>query len=272
MSVTTPEEKQLTYYQQFKKHRRKRVKRFGKNLTRRLAAFLGQQSLVEDKPVLNMADFPHLKIMEENWQIIQTELKEVLKHREEIPAFQEISPDQKRIATGDNWRTFVLFAFGDKYEKNCLQVPETTRLLEQVPNMQTACFSILAPNYHIPAHRGVTKGFVRCHLGLNIPKKQNKCRMRVENEICVWQQGKAFVFDDTYEHEIWNETNEERVILLFDFTRPMKFWGRTANKFFIALMRFTAYYQEPKKNMQTFEERFEAAARRNGANLEKLGR
>ncbi len=271
MSVTAPEKPQPSLYQRFKKQRRKRVKRFGKNLIRGLADFLGRQSLVEDKPVLDMADFPFLKPFEENWQTIHAELKEILKHRDVIPTFQAVSPDQKKISKGDNWRTFILYGLGNKLEKNCLQAPVTTRLLEQVPNMQTAWFSILGPQYHIPHHRGVTKGIIRCHLGLIIPKNAEKCRMRVENEICVWQQGKAFVFDDTYDHEVWNDTKDERVILLFDFNRPMKFWGRTINKIFVALMRFTAYYQEPKKNMQTFEERFAAVTRRADANLEKLG-
>jgi aspartyl/asparaginyl beta-hydroxylase (cupin superfamily) len=78
------------------------------------------------------------------------------------------------------------------------------------------------------------------------------------------------VFDDTYEHEVWNDTEDERVILLFDFDRPMKFWGRFINSTFISLLKLTAYYQEPKKNMQTMEERFEAATRRADQNLEKL--
>ncbi|MEQ1525107.1 MAG: aspartyl/asparaginyl beta-hydroxylase domain-containing protein, partial [Aestuariivirga sp.] len=78
------------------------------------------------------------------------------------------------------------------------------------------------------------------------------------------------VFDDTYDHEVWNDTKEERVILLFDFDRPMRFWGRLVNSTFVRLLKLTAYYQEPKKNMATFEDRFEAATRRANENLEKL--
>jgi hypothetical protein len=84
------------------------------------------------------------------------------------------------------------------------------------------------------------------------------------------EQGKAFVFDDTYEHEVFNNTEDERVILLFDFDRPMRFWGRIINKTFVTLLKFSAYYQEPKKNIKDFEERFEAAIRRADANLEKM--
>ena len=63
---------------------------------------------------------------------------------------------------------------------------------------------------------------------------------------------------------------DERVILLFDIDRPMRFWGRLVNATFLQIMKLTAFYQEPKRNMQTFEQRFEAATRRADQNLEKL--
>ena len=64
--------------------------------------------------------------------------------------FQEVSQDQMRIAKGDNWRTFILFGFGAKLEKNCRHAPVTAALLEKVPNLQTAWFSILEPGYLTP--------------------------------------------------------------------------------------------------------------------------
>ncbi len=259
-----------SWQKRFKKARRKRVKRFGKNLIRGLANFLGRQSLVGDAPVLDSKQFAFLKTFTDDWQAIRSEVTEILKHREAIPVFQDVSPDQMKISKGNNWRTFILFGFGEKLEKNCKQAPVTTRLLEAVPNLQTAWFSILGPGYHIPAHRGVSKGILRAHLGLIIPREAEKCRMRVGDTVNVWRPGEIFVFDDTYEHEVWNDTKEERVILLFDFDRPMKFWGRLVNSSFVRLLKLTAYYQEPKKNMATFEERFEAATRRANENLEKL--
>jgi beta-hydroxylase len=260
----------LTGYQRFKKARRKKVKIWGRSLTRNLANFLGRQSLVGDTPVLNSNHFPFLATFTENWETIRAEVKEILKHREAIPAFHDISPDQKKISVGTNWRTFILFGFGIKLEKNCKQAPETARLLEAVPYLQTAWFSILSPGYHIPAHRGVSKGIVRAHLGLIIPKEAEKCRMRVGDTINVWRPGEIFVFDDTYEHEVWNDTAEERVILLFDFDRPMRFWGKLVNNTFLSMMKLTAFYQEPKKNVHDYEDRFEAATRRANENLEKL--
>jgi len=260
----------LTLGQKLKKQRRKRVKRFGKRVIRGLSDFLGRQSLVGDMPIHDTKDFPFLKPFVDNWEGIRAEVVEILKHREAVPLFQDVSPDQMRIAKGNNWRTFILYGFGTKLAKNCKQAPLATRILESIPNLQTAWFSILGPGYHIPAHRGVSKGILRAHLGLIIPKDAEKCRIRVDDKIQVWRPGEIFVFDDTYEHEVWNDTDEERVILLFDFDRPMKFWGRVLNKTFVSLIKMTAYYQEPKRNMQTMEERFEAATRRADQNLEKL--
>jgi beta-hydroxylase len=261
---------EVTLGQARKSKRRKQIKKLGQRIIRGLGDFIGRQSKVGDMPIHDINDFPALRPFVDNWQGIRAEVVEILKHREAVPLFQEVSPDQMRITKGISWRTFILYGFGTKMEKNCLQAPLTTKLLESVPNLQTAWFSILAPGNHILAHRGVSKGILRAHLGLIIPNDAEKCRLRVADKFQVWRPGEIFVFDDTYEHEVWNDTDEERVILLFDFDRPMKFWGRVINSTFISLLKLTAYYQEPKKNMQTFEERFEAATRRADQNLEKL--
>ena len=246
----------------FRTKRRQRVKRFGKRLIRRMAGFLSKQSLVEDAPVMDRSQFPFLNEIEANWEAIRDEIRPLLQHRDAMPVFQELSPDQQKIAKDDNWHVFVLYGFGGKLESNCARTPLTSKLLSDVPRLQTAWFSILAPNYHVPAHRGVTKGILRCHLGIKIPKTPERCRMRVGDETCVWREGELFVFDDTYEHEVWNDTDEERVVLLFDFDRPMRFWGKVVHRSFIAALKRTAYFLEPQKKLPALEERLEAAIKR----------
>lgn len=256
--------------QQFRGWRRRKIYESGEKFTRAVTRFFGTQSLVPDTPYQDNSAFPFLGMFTDNWEKIRDEAREILKNRDAIPAFQEVSPDQHLIATGKNWRTFFLYGFGEKLPKNCAAAPFTASLLEKVPNIEISWFSILSPGYHIPAHQGVTKGILRAHLGLIIPKQQEKCRIRVDQQITHWKPGEIFVFDDTFEHEVWNDTDEERVILIFDFDRPMKWRGRALLKFFIGAMKFTAFYQEPKKNLANFEDRFEAATRRNNDNLEKL--
>ena len=261
---------QETFFGQLKQRRRRLVKKTGKSFIRSMSEFLGRQSLVPDTPVLDPAHFAFTKTLEENWTAVQDEARAILKHRDNIPSFDQVSPDQKRISKGGNWRTFFLFGFGVQLAKNCAQAPETTKLLEQIPGIQTAWFSILAPGYHIPAHRGVTKGILTCHLGLIIPKDAEKCLIRVEEERLVWREGKTLVFCDGYDHEVWNDTDEERTILLIQFDRPMRWPGRVFSKAFVGLLKMTAFFKEPRKNMTTFEDRFEAATKRANATLEKM--
>ncbi|MDT8344123.1 MAG: aspartyl/asparaginyl beta-hydroxylase domain-containing protein, partial [Thermohalobaculum sp.] len=100
---------------------RKRVKRLGKKLTRWMATIQSRDSLVPDTPFIDSAHFPFLREFEDRWHEITAEAREILKFREAIPAFQEISPDQYRIATAKNWRTFILYGFGERLARNCRQ-------------------------------------------------------------------------------------------------------------------------------------------------------
>jgi len=252
------------------KAKRKFVKRLGKRLLRWVSNFQSRQSLVPETPFIDASHFPFLEEFEEKAGEITSELREILAHRDAIPGFEQVSPDQYRIAVEKQWKTFVLYGFGEPLPKNCKSAPKTAELLSRVPNIQTAWFSILAPGYHIPAHTGVTKGIIRAHLGLIIPREREKCRIRVDTEFRAWETGKVVVLDDTFEHEVWNDTDEERVVLLFDFDRPMKWRGRLLNKLLMRALKMTAFYQEPRKNLEDFEARFEAATQRADKNLESL--
>ena len=84
-------------------------------------------------------------------------------------------------------------------------------------------FSILAPGKHIPAHCGAYGGLIDCHLGLLIPQPAERCRIRVGDETRHWQEGKLLAFDDTHEHEVWNDTTGHRAVLLMYVVRPLPF-------------------------------------------------
>ncbi|MBK6275612.1 MAG: aspartyl/asparaginyl beta-hydroxylase domain-containing protein [Saprospirales bacterium] len=87
---------------------------------------------------------------------------------------------------------------------------------------------------HILPHRGIYKGLLRCHLGLIIPENKDTCYLKVNGKIKNWTAGKCFVFDDTFQHEAFNKTDESRVILIIDFLRPTKSkWKFYVNKWII---------------------------------------
>jgi beta-hydroxylase len=205
-----------------------------------------------------------MKELEDNWQDIRAELENVLRYREDIPRFQDVSPDQYRISPDDMWKTFVLFGFGFRASLNCELCPKTTALLQKIPKLQTAFFSILAPGKHVPKHKGVTKGFVRCHLGLIVPKKREKCYMDVGDVRCVWEEGKAFVFDDTFPHEVYNDTDEERSVLLIDVERPMTRQGTFVSRIAMSLLKKTAYVVDARKNQEMWDKRLRSRLQSQG--------
>jgi beta-hydroxylase len=241
--------------EQFRGYRRQLVKKTGKSILRVTSRFIASQSLIGERPVFDPAVFPWIEEFETRWEPVRQELDELLKERESLPAFHQISPDQYRISTGDNWKTFILYVAGDRIDTNCARCPETARLLERVPRLCNAWFSILQPHYRIPPHQGPTNGIIRIHLGLIVPHDSANCRIRVDNEVFGWQEGKCVVFDDHYEHEVWNDTDEQRAVLFFDVDRPMRLPGRILNKLLMALMKRTAYVQDAHKNLAQWEQR-----------------
>lgn len=249
----------MALVQKLRKRRRRFVKRTGRQLIDAVAATISRQSLVEDRPVYDAGTFPFLAPIESDWIKIRDELKNLLIDRQSLPTFHQISPDQKHISKGDYWKVFILFGFGVPSVRNCARCPETTRLLRGVPGLQSAWFSILAPHYHIPGHRGVTKTVLRAHLGLIVPAQADKCFMEVNGCTVYWQPGKCSVFDDFYRHEVWNDTDEERIILIFDFDRPMRPYGRFVSKLLMWGIKRTAYFKDAERNLKSWDERLESA-------------
>ena len=87
-------------------------------------------------------------------------------------------------------------------------------------------FSILEPGKRLPPHRGPYNGVLRLHLGLLIPEPRERAAIRVGPEQHHWTEGRVLIFDDAYEHEAWNETEQVRVVLFVDFERPHALSGQ----------------------------------------------
>ncbi|HKK47204.1 MAG TPA: aspartyl/asparaginyl beta-hydroxylase domain-containing protein [Balneolaceae bacterium] len=240
----------------FKQKRKKIVKDFGGKLLWGIEKIMEKYSKVPTTPFLDPTEFPWTRRLEDNWKVIRDELDEILKNKDAIPNFQDISEDQKALTEDNNWKTYFLYGFGYKAEQNCARCPKTTKLVESVPGMTTAFFSILEPGKHIPHHRGVYKGFMRYHLGLLVPEPKEQCRIRVEDTYAHWEEGKGIMFDDTYDHEVWNDTNGIRVVLFMDVIRPMSFPASLINKAIIGAIKHTGYIQDAKKNQEAWEEKF----------------
>ena len=236
--------------------RRKYVKRYGKRIFRTIDHYFGRQSLLEDQPVLDPRLFPWTAEFERHWDEVRAELDMLLKRRDDLPRFQDISPDQMRISPDDKWRAFVFYGFGYRSDQNCGICPRTAALLDAVPGIENAFFSILAPGKDIPTHKGVTKALIRCHLGLIVPAQSERCFMDVGGVHCTWQEGRALVFDDTFPHSVRNDTNEQRAVLLFDFRRPLTLRGRMLRGTVFWLFRRSGFVQDAIRNEARWEEQY----------------
>lgn len=232
------------------------VKKLGKNILWGLEKIIARYSLVEDTPFFDPTQFDWTSTLEEKWQQIRQELDVVLQYTDELPRFQDISPDQSVNISQDNrWKTFFLYGYGVKMEQNCSYCPQTTSIIEQIPGLKTAFFSILLPGKQIPKHRGPYKGVLRCHLALKVPQATEKCGIRVDNEVRRWNEGKTLIFDDSYPHEAWNNTDETRVVLFLDVVRPMSFPASWLNNFLIYLIRKSPFIRDAEKNQRIWDRR-----------------
>lgn len=224
-------------------------------LIKRLERFLMKFSDLPEQPFYNPADFHWVEDLEQNWSQIQKELVFVLENPEHIPNFQDISKDQVNLTTDNKWKSFFLHGYGYRFDKHCNMCPETARVIESIPGMFTAFFSVLAPGKHIPRHRGPYKGLLRGHLALMVPSDRNNCWIEVGDQIRHWEEGKCLVFDDTYKHRVENNTDETRVVLFLDVLRPLAFPGNLINRLVLQLIRLSPFIQDARRNQQAWEKR-----------------
>ena len=195
--------------------------RAGVAYRRLLERLVVHRSLTGDAPVLEPARFPWTRTLEAGWPRIRAEADALLRHLDELPSLYALSPEQSVVTRDDRWRTVFLHAFGRRMHATCARCPETARLVEQVPGMRTAFFSVLAPGKRIPAHRGPWRGVLRYHLGLVVPEPSERCTIRVGTHLLNWHEGESLLFDDAVEHEVWNDTAGWRVALVLDVLRPL---------------------------------------------------
>jgi beta-hydroxylase len=221
-----------------------------------LERFLARGSLVPDAELVDKARFPWIAELEANADVIREELLAVIDDRDRLPTMQYISKTQKKIIKDTSWKTFFFTAYGMKAEANRVRCPRTSALIDSIPELEVAFFSILDPGAHIRAHRGVYKGLLRVHLGLIVPEPRERCRMQVGNEMIVWREGEAVMFDDTYRHEVWNETDGVRAILLIDVHRPLKPAQRLVNRAVLKVARRMPFVAEAVEAYRAWEKEY----------------
>lgn len=172
---------------------------------------------VDNRPVLPSEEFPWGAQVEAYHQDIKSEVLQLFANLEKIPNFNSILPGQRALKQDDEWKSFFLVALGKAVPEHQKLCPHTTKALANIPGVINAFFSILRPGVHIPAHRGPYSGILRYHLGVIIP--EGDVGIRVDKEVCRWQEGRSLYFDDSFDHEAWNKSEGIRVVLFVDAER-----------------------------------------------------
>jgi aspartate beta-hydroxylase len=189
-------------------------------------------------------DFPWLDALEAGTAAMREELLAVLADPasdEEIVPYVDYPADRPLDQWSDlnrskQWSAYYLLKDGVRANSHLARCPRTAALLEAAPladipgHAPTAFFSMLKPRIRIPPHTGSTNTRLTCHVPLVVPPG---CGFRVGSQTREWEVGKAWVFDDTIEHEAWNDSNEPRYILIIDLWNPLlteaeRDWVRTA--------------------------------------------
>jgi Aspartyl/Asparaginyl beta-hydroxylase len=166
------------------------------------------------EPWLNPRDFPLAAYLESHYAAIRTEIMSL-----SPSSFQ---PEAERIQRSGDWDVAFFYERGRRRHAVCEACPVTTRGLEAYGAISTlaglAYASRMRPGTHIQPHRGPTNVRVRCHLGIVVP--EGDCAIRVGAETRRWEEGRCLVFDDHFEHEAWNHTAEDRIVLIVDVWHP----------------------------------------------------
>lgn len=186
--------------------------------------------------------YPELDLLTQNFALIQEEFANVYKNRPNLPLYHEIDPGEANISTttDKDWKVFMLYLMGYKPKVNQRQCPQTSQLLEKIPNLMQAFFSILDPGKSIPPHEGPYLGYLRYHLALKVPT-HNPPRLYVNSEEYIWREGEAVMFDDSWTHAVQNESNDYRVVLIVDVLRPMPFLPSFVNKIITGIIAKYTY-------------------------------
>ena len=181
---------------------------------------------IAGSPILVMEEkFAHGRRFIGACDAIQSEARAIAERIERVPRFHELMPEQADVSANDNrdWRMFILKAYGISVPENLARCPILSQLLADTPEVLSAAFSFLAPHKHIPPHRGPFRGIMRFHLILKMPLAPDgrpAAVLTIDGKPHRMHEGAYLLWDDTYLHEVLNDSDEVRIALLLDVWRP----------------------------------------------------
>jgi aspartyl/asparaginyl beta-hydroxylase (cupin superfamily) len=166
---------------------------------------------------------PELRAVDAAYEDIREELERLLPQQDRMPRYHELDTDliysSGRYHRDKRWNVFMLYCYKSLPEENRRLCPKTCAALDKIPYINQAFFSILDPGKAIPAHTGPSRAYLRYHLGLRVPKTRPPS-IRIKDQLYTWKEGESLLFDDSWDHEIYNESDGVRAVLIIDVMRP----------------------------------------------------
>lgn len=179
--------------------------------------------------------FPELKILQDNWQVIRDEAIH-LNESAQIKASADLDDLGFNSFFRTGWKRFYLKWYGANLKSAEQLCPKTVELINSIPNVKGAMFTMLPPGARLGKHRDPYAGSLRYHLGLITPNSDD-CYISVDGQKYSWRDGEAVMFDETFIHYAENKTDHNRIILFLDVKRPVDFkWVDWVNEIFSRLV------------------------------------
>lgn len=173
-------------------------------------------------PYIAPEKFPELKLLQDNWQNIRDEALN-LNQAAQIKASADLDDLGFNSFFRTGWKRFYLKWYGANLTSAEQLCPKTLALINQIPNVKGAMFTMLPPGSRLKKHRDPYAGSLRYHLGLVTPNSDD-CYISVDGQHYAWRDGEAVMFDETYIHYAENKTDHNRIILFIDVKRPVTFF------------------------------------------------
>lgn len=229
------------------KPKRGPILRLGKKLREPFNRFIARSSCVPTTRFIDPEAFPWSRAFEGGWREIRAELDTLRERGGDVLPLAQVSPDHRRVAGDGKWKSFVFEAYGYHVPRNRELCPRTSALLDAIPDLVLAMFSIMEPGTFVPLHKGVSKALINGHLALDIP--DGDCGIEVGGERRTWEEGKLLLLDDTFPHRVWNNTDRDRVVLLIQVRRPVRLLARMVGTAFLGAVARTGYVQDPRREL-----------------------
>ncbi|HEY0913762.1 MAG TPA: aspartyl/asparaginyl beta-hydroxylase domain-containing protein [Solimonas sp.] len=162
--------------------------------------------------------FPQLKLLQDNWETIRDEALAL--YGQGHIAIKNDLPGSS-FYKDNRWKSFYLKIYDNDIPSAKALAPKTLALIEQIPGMNLALFAVLMPGKRLTQHHDPFAFSLRYSLGLSTPNSE-QCGLMVNGEHYIWRDGDSVLFDETYIHSAYNDTEIPRVILMTDVDRPMR--------------------------------------------------